>query len=284
MITTGSKLYFGLFGLGLFAAIVYGIVTNGIDHGGIVALLQSDGSLNALLGPITFGYKGGVGDHVGYAILMGFAICNLGLGIGTSAFRDADPEALAQLAGTEVVPVIQPPVGLNAWPFVGALAAVAVIVGLATSWILFTVGCVVAAIAAVEWTISNWAEQATADASVNRRVRNRLMLPIEIPVGGTILVLAIVYCVSRILLSLSKDGAWILASVFALLIFGGAVAMSTRPQLRRSVVVGVLFVGALIVLGVGIGGAIVGPREFEEHHSEQHEGAAPASHPVGQEG
>jgi hypothetical protein len=215
---------------------------------------------------------------------MGFALCNLGLGVATSAFRDADPQALAQLAGTETVPAIQPPLGLNAWPFVGALAAVAVVIGLATSWVLFTVGCVIAAIAAVEWTISNWAEQATADASVNRRVRNRLMLPVEIPVGGTILVLAIVYCLSRIPLSLSKDGAWILASIFALLIFGGAVAMSTRPQLRRSVVVGVLFVSALVILGVGIGGAIAGPRDFEKHHSEQHEGAAPASHPVGQEG
>jgi hypothetical protein len=284
LITTGSKLYFALFGLGLVAAVVYGVVTNGIDHGGIIAQIQSDGSLNALIGPLTFGYKGGVGDHVGYSILMGFAICNLGLGIGTSAFRDADPEALAQLAGTDVVPAIQPPVGLNAWPFVGALAAVAVIVGLATSWILFTIGCVVAAIAAVEWTVSNWAEQATADASVNRRVRNRLMLPIEIPVGGTILVLAIVYCISRILLSVSKDGAWIIAALLALAIFGIAVAMSTRPQLRRSLVVGVLFVGALVILGVGIVGAVAGPREIEEHHSESHEGAAPAPHPVGQEG
>jgi hypothetical protein len=283
LITTGSKLYFALFGLGFFAAIVYGVVTNGIDHGGIVALLQSDGSLNALIGPITFGYKGGVGDHVGYSILMGFALCNLGLAIGTSAFRDADPEALAELAHSDVVPAIQAPVGLNAWPFVGALAAVAVVIGLATSWILFTIGCVMAAIVAVEWTVSNWAEQATADAEVNRRVRNRLMLPVEIPVGGTILVLAVVFCLSRILLAVSKNGAWIIASILALGIFGIAVAMGARPQARRSFVVGALFVCALVILGLGIGGAIAGPRDFEEHHSE-HEGAAPALHPVGQEG
>ena len=283
MITTGSKLYFGLFGLGLLAAIVYGIVTNGIDHGGIVALLQSDGSVNALLGPLTFGYKGGVGDHVGYTVLMAIAASSFGLGLATSFFRDGDPEALAQLAGTEVVPPIQAPVGLNAWPFVGALGAVAVIIGLATSWILFTVGCAIAGIAAVEWAISNWAEQATADAEVNRRVRNRLMLPVEIPVGGTILVLAVVFCISRILLSLSKDGAWILAAALALAIFVVALAMSARPQLRRSIVVGALFVGALVVLGLGIGGAVAGPRHFEHHHTET-EGAAPALRTTGQEG
>jgi hypothetical protein len=284
LITTGSKYFFGLAGVGLLAAIVYGIVTNGIDHGGIVHLLQSNGSLDALLGPITVGYKGGVGDHVGYAVLMGFALSSFGFGVAASAFRDGDPEALAQLAGTDEAPTIAAPVGLNAWPFIGALSAMAVVIGLATSSILFVIGCVAAAITAVEWAISSWAEQATADASVNRRVRNRLMLPVEIPVGGTILILAVVFCVSRILLSASEDGAVLLVALFAVVVFAVAVALSFRPQLRRSMVVGALALGALVVLAFGIAGAVAGPRHYEKHTVE-HEGAAPAPvAPAGQEG
>jgi hypothetical protein len=284
LITTGSKYFFGLAGIGLLAAIVYGIVTNGVDHGGVAVLLRSDGAVDAILGPLTLGYKGGVGDHVGYAILVGFGLANLGFGVAASAFRDADPTALAELAGDDVVPPIQAPVGLNAWPFIGALAAVSVVVGLATSWVLFVIGCATAAIAAVEWTMSDWAARATVDPEVNRRVRNRVMLPVEIPVGGVILVAAIVYCLSRILLTASKDGAVLAASLVAFVIFVVAVVLGARPQIRRGAVVGALFVAALVILGLGIGGALAGPRHFEKHGT-GHEGAAPAAvSTTGQEG
>src|SRR6478735_1804231 len=101
MLTTGSKLFYGLSGTAIFAAIIYGVVTNGIGHGGVMEMLSGDGAVNGVIGPLTFGYKGGIGDHVGYALLMGFGICTLGMGIATSAFRDADATALAGLAGVD---------------------------------------------------------------------------------------------------------------------------------------------------------------------------------------
>jgi hypothetical protein len=65
MVTTSSKFFYGLAGVGLLAAIVYGIITNGVAHGGVLDVLSGPGAVDAVLGPITLGYKGGVGDHLG---------------------------------------------------------------------------------------------------------------------------------------------------------------------------------------------------------------------------
>src|SRR4051812_28664470 len=115
MITTGSKLFYGLAGAAFVAAVVYGVVTNGVAHGGVLNTLAGDGAVDALLGPLTLGYKGGVGDHVGYALLMGFGVCSLGMGIATTAFRDADAGALAGLAGVDTVGLVADTSGPNFW-------------------------------------------------------------------------------------------------------------------------------------------------------------------------
>jgi hypothetical protein len=273
LITTGSKFFFGLGIVMFFTALVYGVVTNGADHGGILHLISGNGAVDALIGPVTFGYKGGVGDHVGYSILMGFSITSLGMGVASSAFRDSDALALAQLDGSDTPPVVARAVGLNAWPAIGAVGGTIVLLGWATSPILFVIGLAVIAIATVEWTISNWAEHSTGDALVNRAVRNRLMLPVEIPIGAVLLIGSVVFCLSRLLLAASEDGSIYVSMGFGLAIFVGALALSAGRQVRRGVAVGALVVGALVVLGVGIGAGIAGPRHFEKRTAKQ-EGAA----------
>jgi hypothetical protein len=277
LITTGSKFFFGLGFVALFAAIVYGIVTNGADHGGIVHLLSGTGAVDALLGPITLGYKGGVGDHVGYGVLMGFSFTSLGLGVASSAFRDSDALALAQLAGTDTAPPIAPAVGLNAWPAIGALGGTITLLGWATSPTLFVIGVVMCGIATIEWTISNWAEHATGDAAVNRAVRNRVMMPIEIPVGAVIVIGGLVFCLSRLLLAASEDGSVFVSMGFGLVIFVCAVALGAGRQVRRNVAVGLLVVGALAILAVGIIGGVAGARHFDKHTAKQEGAAAPSA-------
>jgi hypothetical protein len=83
---------------------------------------------------------------------------------------------------------------------------------------------------------------------------------------------------SRLLLAASEDGSIFVSMGFGLAIFIGAIALGAGRQVRRNVVVGMLVVGALAVLGVGIGGAVAGPRHFEKHTAKQ-EGAAAASTP-----
>ncbi len=279
MLTTGSKLFYGMSGVAIVAAVIYGIITNGVDHGGVFNLLTSDGATNALLGPITFGYKGGVGDHVGYAILMGFGVCSLGMGIATSAFRDADASALAGLAGIDTVGLVSETSGPNYWPIVSAFGVSLVVIGLATQPVTFIIGLVVLVVATLEWTISAWAEQLSGDQVANKKYRNDLFGPVEVPVAVLIGIAAVVFCVSRILLAVSKAGsAWVALGV-AGVVFVVAVVLSTRPKIGRNLVAALIVVAALAILAAGIVGGIAGTREIEEHHTEEHseEGASPAS-------
>lgn len=270
MITTGSRFFYGMALVGWVAALTYGIITNGIDQGGVINNLTGDGAVDTLLGPLTLGYKGGVGDHVGFSILMGFALAALGMGLACTLFRDGDASSLAELPGADPAQPIAAPASLNVWPAVLALAAALVIVGLATSPVVFVIGCVVAAIAGIEWTISTWADSISADPATNAAVRNRLMLPIEIPVAAVLLIGAIVLAFSRIFLAVSKLGAVWVALAIATVIFVGAVIFNAQTQMRRSLVVGGIIVLAVIILGVGIGGAIAGERKFEKHGSGDH--------------
>ena len=55
------------------------------------------------------------------------------------------------------------------------------------------------------------------------------------------------------------------------IVFGVAVFLSSRPDLKRSVLVGALLLGGVLLLAGGIAGGISGPRE-SEHHSGTEEG------------
>ena len=73
MITTGSKWFFGLGFVSLVLAAAYGWTTGGNG-----------------LGPVSVGYKGGVGDHLGYGILLVAGVASLFAGFCATAYRDAD--------------------------------------------------------------------------------------------------------------------------------------------------------------------------------------------------
>ena len=274
MLTRGAKLFFGLAIAGLFGALVYGVITNGLAHGGVVEVLTGDGAVNAVLGPLTVGYKGGVGDQLGYTLFMGFALSSAAMGFASLAFRDGDPEALAELAHSDAVPPVAEPNDLSQWPIATAFSAAVLTLGLAVNPVLFTIGAGALGICAVEWAIKAWSERATGDPEVNRTIRNRMMYPVELPVAGLILVAIIVFSFSRILLTLSKESAVWVASGIGLLMFLVAVLIGTRPQVRRNVVVATVIVGALAVIGLGIAGAVNGEREIEPHHGEEGHAAA----------
>lgn len=268
MITRASKWFFGLAAFSWLAGLIYGITTNGL--GGVVETAGSVGSVDALLGPLTFGYKGGVGDHFGYATLMGAAAISLVLGVITSAFRDADVEAVAELGDAESIPPVSEPSSLSPWPIAAAVGATLAVVGLATEPVIFMLGAVILGLVTIEWTVSAWADRATGDATLNAEIRNRMMNPIELPLAGLATALAIAFCVSRIFLASSVNGAVAIASLLLVLFLAGGVAIGSLPHVRRAIVLGVLVAGVVIVIAVGIIGGVMGPREFEHHEDEGH--------------
>ena len=93
LIPTGLKLYFGI----AFAAVTLAVI-GGWTSGGSV------------IGPISAGYKGGIGDHVSYSVLAGVAFVSLIVGGMLTYFRDVDAEEVARAMGTAAAPVGQRPV------------------------------------------------------------------------------------------------------------------------------------------------------------------------------
>lgn len=273
MFKTGSRFLFALSAFGFVAAIVYAAATG--DH---------KIGMDTLIGPITGGYKGYVGDHVGYSVLIGLSAVSLFAGIFLSALRDADPEASAQVLGMESVPEVPAPARGNYWPVVGAFSLGALVLGLAIGPAMFIIGCIGLTITLVEWAVRTWSDRATGDPEVNRAIRDRFLGPVEIPGLAVIGIAGLVLAVSRILLALPKEGGYVVFGLVPAIILALGYLVVSRPQLSQSAIAGMLLVGAVALLGGGVAAAIAGEREHEphdtEHEAEHEEGLAPLPSPA----
>lgn len=261
MFTTGSKWFFGLAAAAFVGALVYGGATNPNEVG-----------MSTFTGVLTMGYKGGVGDHVGYAVLMAIAGASVFLGSVAGTTRDGSVEAGVAALELETVPEVEAPVRGSYWPVIGAFGVGCVAIGAATDSLLVILGVVVVAAVVFEWAITAWSDRATGDAEVNARIRRRVMLPVEVPVIGALGVGVFVLAVSRMLLALPKAGVYLLFGLVPTLVLVLAFVLAAKPRINRSLVAGLCVVGALAILAGGVVSAIVGPREIEPHHDE-HEGA-----------
>ena len=266
MFKTGSKLLFGLAVVGLVAAVAYAAGTGGVHVG-----------MDAILGPLSAGYKGGVGEHAGYAVLAGLFVATLGTGIVLAALQDADPEAGAQAHGLDAVPEVPAPAKVNYWPVVGAFSIAALALGLAVGPPMFVIGLLGLFATTVEWAARAWSDRATGDPEVNSEIRNRLLQPIEIPVLAVVVIAIMVLAVSRILLALPKTGSYVVFGAVPALFLAVGALITLKPKLSRSVIAAMMVVGALAILAGGVVAAVHGPREHEGGHEAGHSesGAAP---------
>lgn len=263
MIPTGLKLYVGI----AFAAVTAAVI-GGYTSGG-------DG-----VGPISAGYKGGVGDQVSYAVLLGVAFVAIIVGGLLTLFRDADAEAVAQAMGTDSAPIGQRPVATSIWPIIAGVGTGFIAVGMAVSAFVTGIGLVILAIVAFEWTMTAWADRATGDSSISNALRDQVMGPFEVPLlgllGGGVVVLAM----SRIFLATSKVGATVVGGVVAVMILGVGILLAQQPKLSKNIVTGLVGVVAVAILAGGVWGLVEGTREIEHHgeHSEDAEHSDDGEH------
>ena len=276
MITRGSKFFYAAAVVGFVTAIVYGFLTGAAAHSGVIGVFQDGDVVNSIVGPLTFGWKGWVGDHVGYSVLMGFAAVMAALGGFSTAFRDGSADVLVAMDGrdpaTATNPPVLTPVGLSYWPMAGAFGVAVSVVGLAVDTTLFWVGVVLLAIVMVSWTVRAWAERATGDQGANRELRHDLMDPLEVPLLSELTLAVIVLCISRLLLAIPQEVAVYMIIMAAIIVFVMAFILASRPELTRTVVVSVLLVGGVVIIAAGIAGGVAGEQTGEEHGA----GAAPA--------
>ncbi|MCB0975851.1 MAG: hypothetical protein KDB02_00190 [Acidimicrobiales bacterium] len=263
MIKTGSKLYYALAGLSFLAAILYAGFTG--DH---------KLGMDTLLGPITFGWKGYVGEHVGYSVLMSAAFVSLTIAILLSAVRDADPERAAKVLELPAAPPAAVPVSVNYWPVIGAFSVGCMALGLAVGPVLFVIGVIGVVASLVEWTVRAWSDRATGDAELNRSLRSALLGPFELPIGGLLILGGIVLGMSRILLALPSAGSIAVFGAVPAMILAVGALVALRPKLSQSFIAAAIVVGALALLVGGTIAAVVGERDHDTHPAEQ-TGSAP---------
>ena len=275
MFTPGFRLFFGFTLAAVAAAAVYGVASGSAGETEYFAVLN----VETWVGVLSLGYKGGIGDHVGYVVLMGFAVLSALVALFLVAFRDADAESVGELMANGQTPEPQADLEANYWPAVAAFGVGAMIVGLVTHATIFVIGLVIVGAAIFEWMMAAWADRATADPVVNRNLRNRIMRPIEYPVTAALSVAVLVLALSRVLLTVSKFSAVMVAGVVATVIFFIAVYFAVAPKVSRSVIAGTVAVICVGVLIAGVVTAAMGSREF--HHKGP---AAEHGHPAAEDG
>jgi hypothetical protein len=266
-----------LFGIALFlvgGAVIFGVSSSLQMEGTDLSFrLQDVGAVSTVTGPMTLGWKGPVGNHAGYGLLLaGGAIAGF-IGITLVAYRDADPEAEAQLLEIETVPLTRAPSGTNFAPVIGAFSLVLMALG----WVAYTgllyAGLALLVLTAGAWTVRAWAERATGDAEVNRQIYARIIDPLRVPVLAVLVIGFGVIGLSRVLLALPNvNASRIVFGVAAVVLFGGVLIVAAFPNSAKKLATVFLALAALAVLAGGIWGIAAGERHIEPHHETGVEG------------
>jgi hypothetical protein len=261
VLTPGFKLFAGISVFGFLGAFLFALGVN---------LSASDqGLMDSVVGPLTLGWKGGVGGHIGYTVLLSTSVAAALVAGVIIAFRDADPEAQAEVAHVETMPLTAAPHGASYAPIAMALAGVALLIGLAASPAVFVVALFVLLATAIVWTVRAWSNRATGDPVTNHELYERVMEPWRVPVLSLVAVAFVVIGLSRLLLAVSKVGSVVAFAGIATIFFIGSALVASRPRMPRNVLTLLVLLTALLVLAAAIVGLVAGQRDFEheEHHS-----------------
>lgn len=239
--------------------------------GALTQSVTSDQSVvDAIIGPLSIGWKGGVGNHFTYTVLMSLTFVAASMAVLLVAFRDADPEAEAQVVHTESVPLTRAPAGTNFVPMVGAFAVGILVIGQITNKYVTLAGLALLVAVIGVWMLRAWAERATGDDEVNREIYQRFVEPFRVPILAAICIAVVVLALSRVLLAVSETASIAVFSGVGALFLLGAALVAARPQISKNAITLLLFFGAIAVIVAGIVAAVQGQRDIEEHGGEGH--------------
>jgi len=238
VVPLGSKALFALAGLGLIASIAYGVATK-------------DSSATTVLGFVAVG-----------AFALGVAVLLAG--------ADQEP-----WVATDAPLAEQPPAGgrgllPSAFPLVAAAAFGTLALAAATNVVVGVVGLVLAAVAGLGWLFQVWTEDGTYSAGYGLRIKERLLLPVGLPVGVVALVGAIAISVSRVFLALPEKGTRVAAIVIAIVILLSAFAIASSKRVARTALVLLTTFAFVAVIAAGIAGQAHGERSFEKAKGIRH--------------
>lgn len=234
MFTTGTKLLIGSAVAAAVFALLYGVTQEGIL--GTIGLTSAAIALALLAAVNTYGRDANV-----------------------SAM---DPDAFEASAAAQAT------ARNSLWPFVVALGATTVTLGLVTTRAFFVIGMVVIVAGALEWIVQAWAERASADGAFNRDARERLIDPLELPIAGAAGAGIVVYAFSRVMLGLPSKSSTIVAFAVAgaLVLAVGAIVGFARNASKATLAGTFSLVAVALVAGGAVAG-LNGERDTHPHHT-----------------
>jgi len=249
MISWGAKYLLSASLLGWILAISYGIATGG-----------------DIVGAMSMGYKGGVGDHFGYTLAMTFAFLFLMIALVNLFSR----EGIAVDKKGEHLPVlILPKLAPTYWAPVTGFAVTCMIIGLSYSSAFLILGIVLLFVVLIQWSLQAWADGLSHDAITNEIARSRVSSNVDTPIFSILIGAFVVLGISRVLLAVPAIYSTVVASVVATLVFVISVALA-KFEPSKKMITGIVAFGAVAVLVGGIVAAGIGERDFS-HHGESHE-------------
>jgi hypothetical protein len=274
--STGFKLFTAIGVFALTLALISGFSSCKPDwvgwHYPPVECTGGQGIIDSMLGAMTFGWKGGVGDHFVYVVLATLATVALFLAGFLLAFRDADPRSVAEAARTDVAPAVNPPSHVSYWPVLSAFAVTFMAIGLVANTASFVAGAVALGVCIVMWAVRTWAERVTGVEATNEEVREQVAIGLEVPIIALLVIGATAISLSRVFLTVDRLEAVAVAGVVAGLFFVAGVAFAYVPKIGKNVVAAVVVFAGLLLVGAGIVSTAVGEREFHHEEEEAHEG------------
>lgn len=257
MFTPGFKLFTGMALYALIMAFFLAVGTNGKAF--------TDEAMSTVLGPVSLGWKGFVGNHFGYLFFIGLGLSAAFLAGLLVAFRDADPEAQAEVVHVDSVPLTRAPSGVNYWPLLAGVGIALLAAGVATNrWITYA-GLGLMATAALVWTLRAWSERATGDDEVNRVIYHRFVDPLRVPILSAVIVGLFALAISRLMLIVNKEAAVAIFGLTAFTFFIVMILIALYPSQFRPILNVLAVLALLFCVGCFIAYAKVGERSFEEH-------------------
>ncbi|GAC1537352.1 MAG: hypothetical protein NVS3B12_21250 [Acidimicrobiales bacterium] len=232
MVPFASKAMFAMAAAAMVAAVAYGVATD-------------DGSGAAVLGFIAAG-----------ALALALTV----------ALADADlsPYVAADAPLVDVVPAGGRPALPSPWPLVGAVALGALALAAATDAVVVLTAVVLVSIAAFGWFFQHWSEHPSYTARYGARLKERLLIPVGLPLAVFGLVAIIAISLSRIFLALPEQGTRVVALVVAIVILGSAFVIAASERMARTALALLCAFAFLAVVGVGVAGLAAGERKFEK--------------------
>lgn len=210
-----------------------------------------------------FGTVIATSDRAGFTLLVAGGLASVAIGVASFIFTRKEPLPLPD-APSEVPTVDTTDVArASLFPMIGAVGAAVLGVGAALGAGLVAIGIVIGAVAAFGWLGQAWSEHPRWTAEQSDRLWDRYIAPIGLPATVLVCVILLGIAISRLLLSLSKDFAPVIAIVIAAAILGAGYLLATMENVGRRALAALAVLTGALVIGAGVAGAVKGERPHE---------------------